>query len=152
MFTFCNISSCSCQLSTMISQLGIKSDEGIFVHFYTESLRREEPYRICAHPDDIYIAGDFWQPCVTQTPLGITLFVCCLRSLQSFIKRREGQMAACIPQLLRRLRQWLGFPPAVLALQHLLEGIVFNFEKHLLANTFYQWMRKLLPTNIPGMQ
>lgn len=43
------------------------------------------------------------------------------------------------------------FRPALLALVHLSKGSMMNFEKHLLADTFYNYFRDLLPQTIEGI-
>jgi hypothetical protein len=89
-------------------------------------------YQKAGH-SEIFFAQDFWQPlgCVKQNEMAMSTFLISLKVLKAaFLSQPEPEVDAInyahIPKFLIILRQFL-FPPACLALYHVLEGECFQF-------------------------
>lgn len=131
-------------------------------HFYLfECSRQLEAYVYnyqSGSRKEILQAGNAWQPisCEKQTDNAMSIFLVSLYALTSLYgtspdidldNRNE------IPpfHFLTALRQTL-FPPACLALKHLMEGGLFIFEKQMLSEALCRLFRECLPQDIPNNQ
>jgi hypothetical protein len=107
---------------------------------------------------EIFHVDEVWKPssCEKQTDDAMSIYLLSLYSLTLLFGTNldtdlNHLNVTHSSHFLAVLRQIL-FPPACLALRHLIEGALFVFEKQLLSEALYQLFRKCLPQTIPNNQ
>jgi len=98
---------------------------------------------VCSLEDLLYY-DDFWQPNVPQTDLAMSTF---LVSLYQIPKHFEANNQT-LDLFLAHLQNVTPYPPLPVAIRHLMGGYLLNVEKHLISQSFFTWLRKLIPPQI----
>lgn len=116
----------------------------LYVHFLPASLD-DQKYTMERDHTKIFRYGAAWEPPVKQTPLASSMFHSCLHSVKALC---SGSGVFNVAQLLGVCRNVFHFSPAVLALMHLFNGGLCDFEKHLLATVFYHLVKSVVPASL----
>lgn len=107
---------------------------------------------------ELFSNNELWQPilCTKQTDEALSLFLISLYALTSFFDTRvdydhNDLNNTHFYHFFSTLRRTL-FPPACLALYHMVKGTAHDFEKQLISESFYHLLDQYLPSAIPRDQ
>lgn len=107
---------------------------------------------------ELFSNNELWQPvsCRKQTDDALSTFLLSFYALTSFFDTQveyehDDLNKTHFYRFLATLRQTL-FPPACLALYHMIQGTLHDFEKPLISESFYHLLDQYLPSTIPRDQ
>lgn len=117
----------------------------IFVDYVPNSLKgnRYETHDD-ANPLHVFADSPDWHPPVSQSARSQSTFLCCLFALTRLSMKIDGFSS----YFYGRLYDVIPFSPAALALSHLENGVGLHVEKHVVATSFYYWLRFRLPLSV----
>jgi ubiquitin-protein ligase/uncharacterized protein YegL len=133
---------------TTLKELGISNNHIIYAYFIKEQLV-DQMYKLFSDVHLFYQYSDYWKVNFhgkeSPSEQSMSTFICCLHSLRYLM---VDMNIFSIAHLLQLLRKKLDFPPAVTSLYRILQSKAMNFEKGLVASTFFLYFRQVLPLNI----